>query len=112
MAEVISNDKVKAHDFHATKRFIDDLGTSNDGGVLNDAYKDIYPPKLQLKVQHSGTHAFFLNLDIRVKDGVCVYKFFDKHDAFPFLSFAYLTLMVTSPSNTINYKISYLTHDI
>ena len=49
MSEVISNDKVKAHDFHATKRFIDDLGTSNDGGVLNDAYKDIYPPECSTK---------------------------------------------------------------
>ena len=44
MSELISNDKVKAHYFHATKRFIDDLGTLNDGGVFNDVYKDIYPP--------------------------------------------------------------------
>ena len=129
MSEVISNDKVKAHHFHATKRFIDEFGTSNDGGVLNDVYKDIYPPKLQLKVERSGTHAFLLNLDIRVKDGVSVYKFFDKRDAFPFLSFAYLTLIVTFPCNIYiyiyyyyyyyynyyhyhYYKISYLTHGI
>ena len=43
-----------------------------DGGVFNDAYKDIYTPELQLKVEHSGTHATFLNLDITVKDGVFV----------------------------------------
>ena len=41
-----SNEKLKAHDFYATKRFIDDLGTLNDRGVFNDVYKDIYPPKL------------------------------------------------------------------
>ena len=39
MSELISNDKVKARHFHATKRFIGDLGTLNDGGVFNDLYK-------------------------------------------------------------------------
>ena len=52
MPELISNDKVKAHHFHATKRFIDDLGTLNDEGIFNDVYKNIYPPELQLKVEH------------------------------------------------------------
>ena len=32
MSELISNDKVKACHFHATKRFIDDLGILNHGG--------------------------------------------------------------------------------
>ena len=36
MSGLISNDKVKAHHFHATKRLIDDLGTLNDGRVFND----------------------------------------------------------------------------
>ena len=49
ISELISNDKVKACHFHATKRFIDDLDTLNDGGVLN-VCKDIYPPEIQLKV--------------------------------------------------------------
>ena len=63
MSELISNDKVKVRHFNATKRFIDDLGTLNDGGAFNDIYKDIYPPELQVKVEHSSTHATFLNLD-------------------------------------------------
>ena len=33
MLELISNDKVKSHHFHATKHFIDDLGTLSDGGL-------------------------------------------------------------------------------
>ena len=33
MLELISNDKVKSRHFHATKRFIDDLGTLSDGGL-------------------------------------------------------------------------------
>ena len=84
MSELISNYKVKAHHFHVTKRFIDDLGTLNDGGVLNDVYKDICAIELQPKVEHSGTHATFLNLDITVKDEVFVYILFGKRDAFPF----------------------------
>ena len=82
--ELISNDKAKARHFHATKRFIHDLGTLNDGGVFNDVYKDMYPPELQLKVEHCGTHPTFLNLDVTVKDGVFIYKLSDKRNAFPF----------------------------
>ena len=67
MSELISNDKVKVRNFHATKRVIDDFGTLNDGGIFNDVYKDIYSPELQLKVEHCGTHVTFLNLDITVK---------------------------------------------
>ena len=84
MSELISNDKIKARYFHTTKLFIDDVGNLNDGGVFNDVYKDIYPPELQLKVEHSGTNDTFLDLDITVKDGVVVYKLFDKRDVFPF----------------------------
>ena len=50
---------------------------------MSDVYKDIYSPELQLKVEKSGTHATFVNLDTTVKDGVFVYKLFDKCDAFP-----------------------------
>ena len=98
MSEFISNDKVKAHHFHATKCLIDDLGALNDGGVFNDVYKDIYPPELQPKVERYVTHATFLNVDTTVKDGVFICKLFDKRDAFPFYSFAYFTLIVTSPN--------------
>ena len=86
MPKLISNDKVKACHFHATKRFIDDLGTLNDGEVFNDVYKGIYAPELQLKVEHSGTHATILHLDITVKDGKFICKLSDKGDAFPFFS--------------------------
>ena len=95
---MISNDKVKACHFHATKRFIDNFGTLNDGGVCNDVYKDIYTPEPQLKIENSGTHAAFLNLDITVKDGVFIYKLFDKRDAFPFFIVRMHTLIVTSPN--------------
>ena len=47
MSELISNDKVKPRHFHATKLFIDDL------------CRDIYLPKLQLKVDNSGINSLF-----------------------------------------------------
>ena len=84
MPELISIGKIQARHFHASKHFIDDLDTLNDGGVFNDIYKDIYPTVLQLKVEHSGTHATLLNSDINAKDEVFNYKLFDKGDAFFF----------------------------
>ena len=60
MSKLISNDKVKERHFHATKRFIDDLGTLNDGGAFNDVCKDVYPSEFQLKVERFGTHVTFL----------------------------------------------------
>ena len=95
MSELVSNDKVKAPHLHATKPFIDDLDTFNDGSVFNDVYKDMYTPELQLKVEHSGTHSTFLNLDIMGKDGVFVYKLFNKRDTFPF----FMVLMSYIDSN-------------
>ena len=81
---MISSDKVKARHFHTTKRFIDDLCTINDGNLFRDIYKDIYPEELELKLEHSGSHASFLNLDITIIEGKFIYKLFDKRDTFPF----------------------------
>ena len=84
ISNLITTDKVKARHFHSTKRFIDDLCALNDGGEFGRVYKDIYPNELELKIEHSGVHASFLNLDITIKDGIFVYKLYDKRDAFPF----------------------------
>ena len=59
----------------------------HDEGVFNDVYKGIYPSELQPKVEHSVTDSTFVNLDITVKDGVFVYKIFDKRDVFTFFIF-------------------------
>jgi len=84
MSKLVTVDKEKARHFHSTNRFIDDLCTLNDGEVFGEVFQDIYPPELELKMEHSGKHGTFLNLDITVKDGVFVYKLFDKRDEFPF----------------------------
>ena len=84
MTQLIEKDKVQARHFHSTKRFIDDLCAINDGNLFQSVYKDIYPDELELKVEHTGTRASFLNLDISIVDGIFVYRLFDKRDAFPF----------------------------
>ena len=51
---------------------------ANDSDAFNESYHEIYPPELQLKCEHSGDHATFLELDITIVDGIFVYKLFDK----------------------------------
>ena len=41
-------------------------------------------PNSELKCEHQGTHATFLDLDINITDGIFTYKLFDKRDGFPF----------------------------
>ena len=84
ISNLISFNKVKARHFYSTKRFIDDLCALNDGGEFGKSFLDIYPEELELKVEHSGSHATFLNLDITIKEGIFVYKLYDKRDSFPF----------------------------
>ena len=81
---LISSGSDKAYRFHATSRFIDDLIAINDSDEFSKCFKNIYPAQLELKLEHQGQHATFLDLDITIKDGVFVYKLFDKRDKFPF----------------------------
>ena len=87
MKLIKSNDRVeryKGFKFKHCFRFIDDCCNVNDSGAFNDSYKQIYPPELELKCEHAGLHATFLELDITVEEGVFVFKLFDKRDEFPF----------------------------
>jgi hypothetical protein len=43
-----------------------------------------YPSELQLKGEHQGIHATFLELDIQVDYCILDYKLFDKRDDFSF----------------------------
>ena len=74
----------RARLFGNTFRFIDDLLTINDNEEFLKSFKDIYPPELQLNLEHSGDQVSFLDLDITKKDGHFSTKLFDKRDDFPF----------------------------
>ena len=84
ISDMIKSDKVCACHFHAGMRFIDDLLGLNNGGEFARSSGEIYPSDLELKEEHSGIHATFLNLDISISNQRFVYKLFDKRDSFPF----------------------------
>ena len=84
VTNLIRLDKIRARKFVYACRFIDDECNLNDSGEFSKSYSDIYPQELQLKCEHQGTHATFLDLVISVVDNVFVYKLFDKRDDFPF----------------------------
>ena len=71
-------------------RFIDDECNLNDGGEFGRSYQQIYPKELELKCEHQGIHATFMDLEVDVRDGIFIYKLFDKRNNFPFLSSACL----------------------
>ena len=74
----------KARKFGSTFRFIDDLCAINDGGLFEKHCKEIYPRELELKKEHGGDRASFLDLDIKIAERQFSFSLFDKRDAFPF----------------------------
>ena len=81
---LIFKKSTRAYKYHATSRFIDELCAINKDGELSEYFTCIYSEELELKLGHSATYATFLNLEIKIKDGIFVYKLFDKKDKFPF----------------------------
>ena len=82
--ELMKNNPLDARKFLHATRFIDDECNLNDSSAFSNYHHLIYPPELELKCEHQGTHATFLDLDITVIDNIFVYKLFDKRDDFPF----------------------------
>ena len=65
-------------------RFIDDLNAMNDGGEFERSFKEIYPIELELKKEHGGSSATFLDLQIQISNRQFISSLFDKRDDFPF----------------------------
>ena len=59
------------------------LCAMNDDGTFSKSFNCIYPGELETKLEQSGGHACFLDLVIKIEDGVFAYKLFDKRDKFP-----------------------------
>ena len=73
-----------ARKFRNTFRFIDDLLAVNDDGEFEKCFKEIYPPELELKKEHSGDSVSFLDLGIAIKGRSFQTSLYDKRDSFPF----------------------------
>ena len=65
---LMASDKRRARKFINAYRFIDDECNLNDHGEFSRSYQEIYPSELQLQCEHQGTHATFLELDIKIVD--------------------------------------------
>ena len=96
--------KILARKFHATSRFIDDLCSLNDGGEFGKNRRKIYSEEMELKEEHAGLHATFLELDISINSRIYIYKLFDKRDDFPFT-----IIKMPHLSSNIPYNIFYNT---
>ena len=84
VTSLMKTDPFRARLYKYAARFIDDQCNLNDSGQFKIACQSIYPPELQVKCEHEGQHATFLELDITIQDGMFIYKLFDKRDDFPF----------------------------
>ena len=77
-------ERYRGFKFRNCFRFIDDCCSINDNEAFNNNHKEIYPSELELKCEHTGHHATFLELDIQINNNKFIYKLFDKRDEFPF----------------------------
>lgn len=84
VSTLMKQDPVSARRYKYAFRFIDDQCNLNDSSQFKNSCQSIYPSDLQVKCEHQGQHATFLELDISVKEGLFIYKLFDKRDDFPF----------------------------
>ena len=66
---LIKEDIAETRRFHETFWFIDDLCAFNDGREFQMSYKEIYPKELILKLEQSGTHVTFLDVNITKSNG-------------------------------------------
>ena len=84
VSSLMKTNQANARLYKYASRFIDDQCNLNDSSQFKNSCQAIYPPELQVKCEHEGQHATFLELDITIENGIFVYKLFDKRDEFPF----------------------------
>ena len=72
--------------FSRSTRYIDDLLTINNNGLMIQYMSEIYPEELELKHENSDDdqHASYLDLSIDVVNRELVTSLYDKRDDFPF----------------------------
>ena len=85
MEKLAKEDYRKAIKFNKTCRFIDDLETLNNDGILNEMKNRIYPVELTCNKENVGDKsATFLEMDISVINGRFKIKTYDKRDSYNF----------------------------
>ena len=76
---MLENRKIgqKAMKFRYAVRFIGDECNLNGCGEFGRSFHLIHPSDLELKCQHHGLHATFLDVEINIENNIFVYKLFD-----------------------------------
>ena len=69
ITNLIRTKKLRGRRFPISNRFIGDLCALNNSSEFGKAFLEIYQIELELKVEHDGNHATFLDLDIPVDKG-------------------------------------------
>ena len=76
---------ILARKFGQVFRYIDDLLALNDGHNFETFYEDIYPEELQLNKENADNNSTnFLDLRIKIENGIFTTRLFDKRDHFGF----------------------------
>ena len=85
MEKLAKSDYKTALKFNNTTRFIDDLGTLNNDGVLAAKKEDVYPAEMELLPQNQDPmKGTMLDISIMVINGKFVTKTYDKRDDYNF----------------------------
>ena len=75
-----------ARQFNKSVRYIDDLLTINNNGLMNEHMSDIYPKELKLKHENcrNDQHTTYLDLEMNVVNNETVASLYDMRDDFTF----------------------------
>ena len=86
MMKTAKVDRKLAKSFNDSVRYIDDLLTINNDGLMKKHMNDIYPKELDLKHENSGNDksASYLDLKLDVTNKEITKSLYDKRDDFPF----------------------------
>ena len=88
-----------AYKFHGASGFMLNFCRTSNNGKVSSSMKHVYPKQLELKLEHQGKHATFLDLDIKIEDKIFGYHLFDKKHKFPLfiVQMRYLSINIPSP---------------
>ena len=73
LTNLIRTNKLRRRQLHSTFLFTDNLFIFKNGSEFSEAFLEIYPTELELKVGHNGSQETFLDLDISLDKGKFIY---------------------------------------
>ena len=85
MERLTKEDYKKAKKFNNTTRFIDDLSTLNNDGVLSKEKEHVYPPEMVLNKENANDQeGTFLDISVNVVHNMFISRIYDKRNDFNF----------------------------